>query len=70
MVFDCILISIPSMLVEPLVMSCAEAAYALAPWALDLKPVDFSEYLALDIQDESSSASLSFPWEPGQTWTG
>ena len=38
-------------------MLCAEAAAALAPRAGDLKA-------------ESSSASLSFPWEPGQTRTG
>ena len=39
-VSDCMLISILSILVEPLEMLCAEAAHALAPHAGDLKPED------------------------------
>ena len=35
-VLDCMLISILYMLVEPLEMTCAEAADALAPWASDV----------------------------------
>ena len=37
MVPDSMLITIQSMSVEPLEMSCAEAMDALAPWAGDLK---------------------------------
>ena len=39
-VSDHMLISIPSVSVEPLEMSCAEAAFALVPRARDLKPED------------------------------
>ena len=38
---DCILISILSVSVEALEMSCAEAAEVLAPQAWELKPCDF-----------------------------
>ena len=53
-------------------MSCAEAVDALAPWAGDLKPEDLSPLHLLCvfeklINSESSSSSLSFPWESGQT---
>ena len=34
---DCMLISIPSVSVEPLEMSCAEAEDAQSPWDGDLK---------------------------------
>ena len=37
---DCMLISILSVLVEALEISCPEAAKALALWAWDLKPDD------------------------------
>ena len=39
---DHMLISILSMSVEVLEMSCAEARDALPPWAWDLKPKDFN----------------------------
>ena len=46
MVSDCLLISVLSMLVEPLEL-CAEAADALAPGARDLKPKDLPSPLHL-----------------------
>ena len=44
MVSDRMLISIPSMSVEPLEMSCIEAADALAPRARDLNAEDFLKF--------------------------
>ena len=44
---DCILTSIVSMLVEPLEMSCAEAADALAPRARDFQAEDLLSPLYL-----------------------
>ena len=46
-VSDCMLISIQSVSVEPLEMSFAEVAGALAPQARDLKPVDLLNPLPL-----------------------
>ena len=62
-----------SVLVEPVEMSCAEAADVLAPWAGDLKAEDLRSPMHLMCLQEAKFIlnpvlPLSFPWAPGQTW--
>ena len=73
-VSDSMLISILSMLVEPLEMLCAEAADALAPQVWDLKAEDLLSPLHLMCVFKKLNLSriqfcLLFLLEPDQTWT-